>query len=281
MSSGIPPKKSLGQNFLTDRGVLEKIAAKATIDPADHILEIGPGKGALTEQLLKDGAWVVAVELDKRLIDHLDRLFSATERFEVIQADILKVKLADELGRRFPGKWKVVANLPYNISSQVLFKLLDVREQFSLLLLMFQKEVGDRLVAAPNTKEYGILSVFFQLYFDIRREILVRPGSFYPVPKVDSVVLSFRPLALPREDVGDFQVFRKIVKVAFGQRRKTLWNCFKTLETDLFSEELTQLFHRAGIDPSRRGETLSLPEFARLSREYVATGRWKAAEMAE
>jgi 16S rRNA (adenine1518-N6/adenine1519-N6)-dimethyltransferase len=187
----------------------------------------------------------------------------------VIQADILKIELAGELAQRYPGKWKVVANLPYNISSQVLFRLLDIRDSFSLLLLMLQKEVGDRLVAVPSTKEYGILSVFFQLYFDIHREILVRPGSFYPVPKVDSVVLSFTPLPVPREDVGDYQVFRKIVRAAFGQRRKTLWNCLKSLTPDVSTPKLTDLFLNAGVDPIRRGETLSLHEFAKLSRMFA------------
>ena len=273
MSRGIPPKKSLGQNFLTDRGVLEKIAAAAAINPTDHILEIGPGKGALTEQLLNGGANVVAIELDKRLIDHLEQQFVPTNRFEVIQADILKVNLAEELAQRFPGRWKVVANLPYNISTQVLFQLLDERGRFSILLLMLQKEVGDRLAATPSTKEYGILSVFFQLYFDIRREFLVRPGSFYPVPKVDSVVLSFVPLVAPREDVGDYSVFRKIVKAAFGQRRKTLWTCLKTLFPDMSSADLTEFFLKANIDRTRRGETLSLHEFAVLSQVFSGPGR--------
>ena len=164
------------------------------------------------------------------------------------------------------SKWKVAANLPYNISSQVLFKFLDNRELFSRLVLMLQKEVGERLAASPATKEYGVLSVFCGLHFDMTKAFVVKPGSFHPVPKVDSVVLSFTPLAKARVDVGDEIFFRRVVKAAFGQRRKTLRNCLKTLDLETGEDSLAGVLDGCGIVPERRGETLTIDEFAKLSR---------------
>jgi 16S rRNA (adenine1518-N6/adenine1519-N6)-dimethyltransferase len=267
----IEAKKSFGQNFLVDRGVIARILDAARLEETDSVLEVGPGMGALTTEMLPRVRRLVAVELDRRMVEHLGRTIGHEDKLEILSADILKVDLAAELPARHSGTWKVVANLPYNISSQVLFRFLEQRQLFSLLLLMLQKEVGDRLVAPPGTKDYGILSVMFQVYFDIRREILVRPGAFRPVPKVDSAVLSFRPLPAPRVPVPDHELFRTVVRAAFSQRRKTLRNCLKGI-AGLAEPELLKCFAAAGIDPGRRGETLSLQEFADLSRE-VAAGR--------
>ena len=266
MTDRIRPKKALGQNFLTDRHILDRISGLVDRGPDARILEVGPGRGALTRLLAAGGARVLAVEVDRQLAPLLAREFHAAGNVEIVQADILRTDLPELLQSRAQGEWAVAANLPYNISSQVLFLLLDNRILFSRLVLMLQKEVGDRLIAHPATKEYGILSVLFQMYFDIRREILVKPGSFHPVPKVDSVVLSFTLLPEPRAEVGDEALFRRVVKASFGQRRKTLWNCLKSLEAGPDERETAEVLDACGIDGKRRGETLSLIEFAALTR---------------
>lgn len=266
----IRPKKSLGQNFLTDRNVLTRIIESAGVVAGDRVLEVGPGRGALTRLLAELGALVVAVELDRQLLPLLEQEFAHMGIVEVVQADILAVDLRQILTSRWQGKWKVVANLPYNISSQVLIRFLDHREIFSRLVLMLQREVGERLIAPPATKEYGILSVFCRLHFDMYREFFVKPGSFYPVPKVESVVLRFEPIPAPRVDVGDEAFFRRVVKAAFGQRRKTLWNCLKSAGLAPDEQLLADALACCGVDGGRRGETLSLEEFAALSRALLA-----------
>lgn len=263
-------KKSLGQNFLIDANVLLRIIRAVNINPEDRILEIGPGKGALTELLAKTAKHVVAIELDNRLVAFLQEKFHQAGNVEIIRNDILRADLSQILSSCGPDKWKVAANLPYNISSQILFKFIENRNIFTELVLMLQKEVGERLVAPPGCKQYGILSVFCRLYFDISREFLVKPGSFRPVPKVDSIVLTFRVLPSPRVDVGDELFFRTVVKSAFGQRRKTLWNCLKFVVPDIEEKDLEQAFRKSGIDPGRRGETLSLAEFAVLAKALDA-----------
>lgn len=268
---GIHARKSFGQNFLTDRNVVARIAGLVDTSPAEQILEIGPGKGALTELLAADGGRLVAVELDTRLVPLLRAKFSNNPRVEIVQGDILAVDLREVLAGRGEGQWKLAANLPYNISTPVLFMLLDHRDLFSRFVLMLQKEVGDRLAAAPGGKDYGALSVLFQLHFEIAREFIVKPGSFHPVPKVDSVVLSFVPLERPRAEVGDESFFRRVVKGAFAMRRKTLWNCLKGADLGVSGEGIAASLAHCGIDPGRRGETLDLDEFAALTRALLAS----------
>jgi len=267
----------LGQNFLTDRGVVSRIVDLVNPTAGDHILEIGPGQGAMTRELVSSGATVVAVELDRRLAPLLAREFALDDNFTVVEADVLATDLQQLLGSRSSGPWKVAANLPYNISSQVLLKFLETPRLFSHLVLMLQKEVGDRLAAPPACKEYGILTVFCRLHFDVTREFIVKPGAFHPVPKVDSAVLSFRPLKVPRVDVGDERLFRQVVKASFSQRRKTLWNCLKSSNLLDDSDQLAATLDSCGIDPGRRGETLTLEEFALLTRTLlnarISTGK--------
>lgn len=273
MMERVRAKKSLGQNFLVDQSVLERIVAAVAPADGDRVLEIGPGQGALTGCLVNRVGRLVAVELDKRLLKPLAAAYGALPHVSIVEGDILKVDLPRLLQEFGPGTWKVAANLPYNISSQVLFLFLETPTLFNRLVLMLQKEVGDRLVARPGTKEYGILSVFCALHFDVVREFLVKPGSFRPIPKVDSVVLRFTPLPAPRCDVGDEAFFRRVVKAAFGQRRKTLWNCLKVAEVAADDETLREVLAECGIDPGRRGETLDLEEFARLSRALQQAGK--------
>jgi len=264
-------KKSLGQNFLVDENVLSRIVSCVAPASEDNILEVGPGRGALTKLLAASGANFLAVEWDRDLLPLLSAEFAGAPNVEIGHGDILRVDLRQLLTSRGAGrKWKVAANLPYNISSQVLFRFMEESQLFERLVLMLQKEVGDRLVAPAGCKDYGALTVLLRLHFDIRREFIVKPGAFRPVPKVDSAVLSFTPLAAPRAEVGDEDFFRRLVKGAFNQRRKTLLNSLRSAGFDADDGSLTEALSRSGIDGGRRGETLALDEFAILSRELLA-----------
>jgi 16S rRNA (adenine1518-N6/adenine1519-N6)-dimethyltransferase len=262
------PKKGFGQNFLVDRSVLERIVAAVQLAPDDRVLEIGPGRGALTRLLAAQAGRLVAVELDRQLVPLLTAEFADMPRVTVIEADILAVDLPALLNG---GSWKVAANLPYNISSQVLFRFLEFRQSFSRLVVMLQREVGERLLAGPGGKEYGILSVLFPMFFAVRREFPVRPGSFHPVPKVESLVLSFVPLPEPCFPLADEALFRRLVRAAFGQRRKTLWNCLRGAGFTPTAESLRSTLAGCGIDPGRRGETLDLREYALLANALTPT----------
>lgn len=268
MEKRIKAKKEFGQNFLVDDNVLTRIVSCVAPGTEDCILEVGPGRGALSRLLVASGARFVAVEWDRDLIPFLNAEFAGNDRVEIGHGDILRVDLRQILTTRAPGrKWKVAANLPYNISSQVLFKFMEACDLFEGLVLMLQKEVGDRLTAPPGCKDYGALTVLLRLHFDIRREFIVKPGSFRPIPKVDSAVLSFTPLPAPRAEVGDEELFRRLVKGAFNQRRKTLLNSLRSAGFDDSDGLLTAALSRCDIDGLRRGETLSLEEFAALSRD--------------
>jgi len=252
------PRKRFGQNFLRDQHVLDRIIDAADLRPGDRILEIGPGQGALTDKLLESGLPVLAVEIDRDLGSALqDR---QDENLSVVIGDVLRLDW-EELLTEPP--YKLIANLPYNVSSQILFRVLEHRHLFSRLVLMFQKEVGDRLVAEKGTRDYGILSVLMQTWFRIQRVVKVPPGAFYPPPKVDSVVLCLEPLPKPAVAVNDQELYRKLVKGAFAQRRKTLRNSLQG--SGWPAEQLDLAFRATGIDPRRRGETLDLDEFARLA----------------
>jgi 16S rRNA (adenine1518-N6/adenine1519-N6)-dimethyltransferase len=252
------PKKRFGQNFLQDERVVDAILQAAELTPSDRVLEIGPGLGALTDRMLPLVERLQVMELDQDLIAALERRSAAN--LQVLAGDALRLDWPALLPA---PPYKMVANLPYNISSQVVFKILDHHRLFSRLVLMFQKEVGDRLSALPGGKDYGILSVLCQLHFNVRRLLVVPPGAFYPAPKVTSAVLIFTPLGAPRVAVPDERFFRRVVKAAFAQRRKTLRN---TLSASGFGgAHLEPLLQGLEIDPVRRGETLSLEEFSRLA----------------
>lgn len=267
MSKFRSPLKSLGQNFLVDRNVIDKIVQSAQLQPGESILEIGPGRGALTAKLIEEAGRTLLVEYDHALAADLQQRYNGDQRITVIDGDILAVNLSTLLAG--DEKWKVVANLPYNISTEVLFRLMEVRSRLSRMVLMLQKEVGDRLVARPDCSDYGVTTVLLGLWFDIRREFIVPPGCFNPPPKVDSAVLAFVPLPKPRVEVGSEEVFRRVVKAAFSTRRKTLNNCLKNAA--LADPAITaEILSECGIDGKRRGETLSLDEFGALSRNFTA-----------
>ncbi len=238
--------------------MLDRIIDAADVQAGDRVMEVGPGPGALTERLLQTGVPVLAVEIDRDLAASLRE--RNAENLEVVSGDVLRLDWSTLL---MTPPYKLVANLPYNISSQILFKVLDNRDAFRSLVLMFQKEVGDRLVAEPGSREYGILSVLMQTWFDIKRVVKVPPQAFYPPPKVDSVVLKLQPLAVPAVEVRDADLYKKLVKGAFAQRRKTLRNSLVNSGWDVAL--LDHVLTETAIDPKRRGETLTIAEFANMT----------------
>ncbi len=253
------PRKCFGQHFLHDRSVIDKIISAAQLDSQQQVVEIGPGLGVLTDELLPRSAHVQVMEIDRDLSARLEARNDS--RLTVHSGDVLKLPWREFLKQ---PPYILVANLPYNISSQVVFRLIEHRDLFQRLVLMFQREVGERLVAPPGGKDYGILSVLCQLWYDIRTVALVKPGAFSPPPKVDSIVLNFQPLQHPRVDPVDEVLFKKVVKGAFTQRRKTLRNSL--LASGFAAEDIDYALQQAEISPSCRGETLSLQNFSALTK---------------
>lgn len=256
------PKKCFGQHFLHDRSVIDKIISAAQLDSQRRVVEIGPGPGVLTDELLPRSAHVEVMEIDRDLIARLEARHDS--RLTVHPGNVLKLPWR-ELLKQPP--YTLVANLPYNISSQVVFRLIEHRDLFQRMVLMFQREVGERLVASPGGKDYGILSVLSQLWYDIKTVTLVKPGAFSPPPKVDSIVLNFQPLQTPRVDPVDEVLFKKVVKGAFTQRRKTLRNSL--LASGFAAEDIEYALLKSGISPGCRGETLSLQNFSDLTKYFA------------
>lgn len=251
----IRAKKSLGQNFLHDASVIERIVGALDIHDSDTVIEIGPGTGALTETLVKTGAKIVAVEFDRELVPLLAQQFRFDENFSLVNTDALNVDFATIVND--PQNIRLVANLPYNISTPILQRLIEQRHIFSTLVLMFQREVVERIVAKPATKERGYLSVIAQTAFDIEYLFDVPPDSFRPVPKVWSSVIRLTPKAA---FVGDETIFRTVVSQSFAQKRKTIHNNLKGIYSDAGS-----ILESAGIDGIRRAETLTLDEWTALT----------------
>ena len=260
--SDFRPRKRLGQNFLVHEGVLESILRLVALSPESEVLEIGPGLGFLTRRLVEKARKVWAVEVDPFLVKWLrESPLGSHPSFDLVHSDILKAPLEEILPAR---KVKLVANLPYRISTPVLFRLLELRERFSFLVLMVQREVAERMAGSPGTKSYGSLSVWCQVHGQITTKVPVSPEAFFPRPKVRSMVLRLDLYPHPRIAPEDFSVLRGLVRAAFGQRRKTLRNALASwLKVKGDEMELFLRFH--GIDPRRRGETLSLDEFIRLT----------------
>ena len=254
-------KKRFGQHFLHDRTIIDRIIAAAHLDPQQQVVEIGPGLGVLTDELLPRSAHVQVMEIDRDLIERLEA--RQDPRLTVRAGDVLKMPWRDFLDQ---SPYILVANLPYNISSQVVFRLIEHRDLFSQMVLMFQREVGERLVASPGGRDYGILSVLSQLWFDVSTVTLVKPGAFSPPPKVDSIVLNFVPLKSPRVDPVDEVMFKKVVKAAFTQRRKTVRNSF--LASGFAADDIDSALEFSRVSSSARGETLSLQNFSDLTRFF-------------
>jgi 16S rRNA (adenine1518-N6/adenine1519-N6)-dimethyltransferase len=261
----IHPRKRLGQSFLEDLNIVRRIVALAEPAENETIVEIGAGLGFMTEELAKRAGRVIAVEVDPRLAAVLRDRFAGRERVEVVQADVLKYDFSSAC----PGeRIKVVGNIPYHISSPILFRLLDYRRSISSMILMFQKELADRIAAPPGTKDYGIPSVMVARYTRAVCELTVPPTCFYPVPDVVSSVL--RIVVRQEPDLPDEAIFSGIVRAAFAQRRKTLWNNLR--RTGLPDETVDIVFAGSGIDRNRRAETLSVDEFSLLTTAWIETG---------
>ncbi len=260
---GFTFKKGLGQNFLTSGAALDSIVEAAEIE--DGVIEIGPGFGALTRELCAAAKKVVAIEIDERLLNVLDYTLSDFDNVKIINADVLKLDLPKLLADEFPEQAvSVAANLPYYITTPIIAKLLEDRLPVKNIVVMVQKEVALRLRAEPSSKDYGALTVMCRYYCEPEIITTVPASFFVPPPKVDSAVLRLRVLDEPSVGVKDEKLFFRVVKAAFSQRRKTLLNCLAS-NFSMSKDELADTLEGIGIDPRRRGETLSLDEFAALA----------------
>ncbi len=260
---GIRPKKSLGQNFLVDEGAAARILAAANLVPDDVVLEIGPGLGGLTRHLAATAARVVAVELDQRLIPVLEHTLATCLNVELVHGDILQL----DPGSLLPPTYKVVANIPYYITSALLRHLLEAEARPSLMVLTVQEQVARRIVAAPG--DMSLLAVSVQFYGRPRIVTRLKAGAFYPRPKVNSAVvqIDLDPGARPALGVTDVHLFFRLVQAGFSQRRKQLRNAL-TSGTGRSRAEIDAALAQAGIDPRRRAETLTLEEWAALSQAF-------------
>ncbi len=252
---GVRPRRSLGQNFLVASPVVERIVAAARAT-GRVVVEIGPGIGALSDALAATADELFLVEIDPRMAECLQERFATVANVHVVAADALAVDYSKLLAGR--GRAVAVGNLPYSVGSQILLRLIDASASFERLLLMLQREVAERLIAKPGTKAYGVLTLWTALRGEAEIVLRVARGSFVPRPKVESAVVSVTLHTAPRVSIDDEERFRAVVRAAFGQRRKTLRAALAKIARAADIE-------RAGIDPGRRGETLSLAEFARLA----------------
>jgi 16S rRNA (adenine1518-N6/adenine1519-N6)-dimethyltransferase len=261
---GLAPRKRLGQHFLVDRGVVARMIELAEVGRDEAVLEIGPGLGALTDQLAGRAARLYVVEYDRGLCEVLRRKFASRPEIRVIEGDALRVDLRGAIPE---GTVKVVASLPYNVAVAILFRLLDERAIFSDATVMVQREVADRLLARPGTRAYGAPSLLFQLYAEPLGRFRVPASAFYPRPQVTSEVIRVRLHLEARVRVDDPKLLRALVRAAFNQRRKTLRNALQALppRCALPAAAWADVFSEVGIDARARGETLDLATFAALS----------------
>ena len=255
--------KKLGQNFLIDENVVRQIVEAAELSEADTVLEVGPGIGTLTQGLAESKAKVVAVELDTRLLPVLATTLEGYDNVRVVHGDILKVNIMEEIGA---PEFKVCANLPYYITTPIIFALLEKRLPMERLVAMVQKEVAERMAAQPGGKDYGALSVAIQYYTEPEIAFIVPPTSFIPAPAVDSAVIVCKRRSKPPVEVCDEALFFRVVKAAFSLRRKMLSNSLKNM--GIKSEQVAKWLELAGVDGKRRAETLSLEDFAKLTNSF-------------
>jgi len=266
VAHNIRPKKQLGQNFIIDPGFTKMIVNRSGILPEDVVLEIGAGLGALTIPLARKAKKVFAVERDHQIIDILktEILVSGLSNTVIIEKNILTLDievLAENIGRKIV----VMGNLPYNISSQILVQLIKSRKMVSRAILMFQKELAQRILAQPDCKDYGRLTVMLRYCSDIKKLADAKAALFYPKPKVDSEILELKFKSKVAHPVRDETFFFRVIKAAFGNRRKTLKNSLAASELNIDANTAKQILERSGIDPVRRAETLNTEEFVKLS----------------
>lgn len=261
----IKMSKKLGQNFLIKRGIVDEIVHAAELTPGEPVLEVGPGIGTLTQGLVQSGADVTAIELDRRLLAVLDTTLASYDNVRIIHGDVLKLDVPSIMNHK---PFKVVANLPYYITTPIIMSLLESKLPIERLVVMVQKEVALRMVAKPGTKDYGALSVAVQYYTEPDIVLDVPPKSFLPAPAVTSSVIRCVLRDKPPVDVIDEKLFFRVVKAGFAQRRKTFANTMKT--TGLSKDRIEELLAKANIDGQRRGETFTLQEFADVANAWAA-----------
>ena len=261
----IKMSKKLGQNFLIKRGIVDEIVHAAELTPGEPVLEVGPGIGTLTQGLAQSGADVTAIELDRRLLEVLDTTLASYDNVRIIHGDVLKLDVPSIMNHK---PFKVVANLPYYITTPIIMSLLESKLPIERLVVMVQKEVALRMVAKPGTKDYGALSVAVQYYTEPDIVLDVPPKSFLPAPVVTSSVIRCVLRDKPPVDVIDEKLFFRVVKAGFAQRRKTFSNTMKT--TGLSKDRIEELLAKANIDGQRRGETFTLQEFADVANAWAS-----------
>ncbi|RIO92986.1 16S rRNA (adenine(1518)-N(6)/adenine(1519)-N(6))-dimethyltransferase RsmA [Staphylococcus haemolyticus] len=264
-------KKSLGQNFLVDVNIIHKIIDASQIDDHTGVIEVGPGMGSLTEQLAKRAKKVMSFEIDQRLIPVLKETLAPYDNITIINEDILKADIAKAVETYLNDcdKIMVVANLPYYITTPILLNLMQQDIPIDGYVVMMQKEVGERLNAQVGTKSYGSLSIVTQYYTEISKVLTVPKSVFMPPPNVDSIVVKLMQRETPLVHVDNEEAFFKLAKAAFAQRRKTINNNYQNFFKDgkQHKESILKWLEQTGIDPKRRGETLSIQDFARLYEE--------------
>lgn len=260
----IKMSKKLGQNFLIKRGIVDEIVHAAELTVGEPVLEVGPGIGTLTQGLAQSGADVTAIELDRRLLEVLDTTLASYDNVRIIHGDVLKLDVPTIMNHK---PFKVVANLPYYITTPIIMSLLESKLPIERLVVMVQKEVALRMVAKPGTKDYGALSVAVQYYTEPDIVLDVPPKSFLPAPAVTSSVIRCILRNKPPVDVIDEKLFFRVVKAGFAQRRKTFSNTMKT--TGLTRDRIEELLAKANIDGQRRGETFTLQEFADVANAWA------------
>ena len=261
----IKMSKKLGQNFLIKRGIVDEIVHAAELTVGEPVLEVGPGIGTLTQGLAQSGADVTAIELDRRLLEVLDTTLVSYDNVRIIHGDVLKLDVPTIMNHK---PFKVVANLPYYITTPIIMSLLESKLPIERLVVMVQKEVALRMIAKPGTKDYGALSVAVQYYTEPDIVLDVPPKSFLPAPAVTSSVIRCVLRDKPPVDVIDEKLFFRVVKAGFAQRRKTFSNTMKT--TGLTRDRIEELLAKANIDGQRRGETFTLQEFADVANAWAA-----------
>ena len=264
-AAGLRPRKRWGQHFLCDPAVAQRIVDAAALGPDSVVLEIGPGLGALTDELAARAARLYLVEIDRGLTARLAARYAERPHVRVLQGDVLTLPL-DELVAE--PSVTVVANLPYNISTPVVFRLLELRRRFPRAILTLQREVAVRLASPPGRATYGVTSVLVQAFAEVQLRFAVSRRSFFPRPQIDSTVVELAWTAAPRVEIGDVRLFTSVVRAAFGQRRKMLRNALGGLMTGkgISADAGRALYTRAGIDPAARAEQLDLAAFGRLAR---------------
>ncbi len=251
------PKKRFGQNFLHDPSIIQRIIDVINPKPSDNIIEIGPGKGALTKPLLNNVKQLHVIEIDRQLANNLAEALGHPKHLFIHQADALNLDFS-----KFNLKQlRIVGNLPYNISTPLLFHLLEFSSYIEDMIFMLQKEVVERICAKPGNKQYGRLTIMLQLHFDVEQLFIIKPGAFKPAPKIDSAIVRLMPLTSPRYPILNVECFSAIVKAAFSQRRKTIRNALKNY---LDEERIND----AGIAPEKRPETLSISDYVKLANLY-------------